>query len=160
VFAWTQNRVGLPAWFGAGTALAQALKTAGGVDQVRELRDHWPFWQTLLHNLELALVKSDVMVAEAYQDLAEPSLRSRFWPIIKNEREQLEQALWEISGAPPLASQPRLKTTVSWRNPLVDALNYLQIALLARYREDQDPAWLPLISQTMEGIALGLRNTG
>ncbi|AEJ38981.1 phosphoenolpyruvate carboxylase [Sulfobacillus acidophilus TPY] len=160
VFAWTQNRMGIPAWYGAGTALDQALSQPEGLSRIQMLRRQWPFLNTMLHNLELALVKSDDMVAEAYQSLATPELKDRFWPLIQEERRRLTNALQAISGGPPLSGQPRLKTAVTWRNPQVDALNYLQIELLKTYRATEDPKLLPILSQTMEGIALGLRNTG
>ncbi|MCY0865275.1 MAG: phosphoenolpyruvate carboxylase, partial [Sulfobacillus sp.] len=160
VFAWTQNRMGIPAWYGAGTALDQALSQPEGLSRIQMLRRQWPFLNTMLHNLELALVKSDDMVAEAYQSLATPELKDRFWPVIQEERRRLTHALQAISGGPPLSGQPRLKTAVTWRNPQVDALNYLQIELLKTYRATEDPKLLPILSQTMEGIALGLRNTG
>src|SRR5262249_43259809 len=52
VFAWTQNRCLLPAWFGAGTAL-EAADTA----ELRRLYRTWPFFRALIDNLEMTLAK-------------------------------------------------------------------------------------------------------
>jgi phosphoenolpyruvate carboxylase len=161
VFSWTQNRVLLPAWYGAGTALSEALEWPGGAARLRHLHQTWPFFNTLVHNLSLALVKADLTVAESYQELAPEALRAVFWPRLVEEYRRLREALAAITGqAEPLADQPALADVIRWRNPHVDPLNHLQVAWLARYRETQDPAWLPLLAETMAGIALGLRNTG
>lgn len=161
VFAWNQNRMGIPGWFGAGSALEWALNQPGGHQKISSLLTTWPFLSTLLHNLELALVKSDLHMAADYQGLADPSLVHKFWPIVQKEHTRLKQALKEILGGHTLlAKNPRLAHAVAWRNPLVDVLNSQQIDLLACYRQTGDDQWLPLIAHTMEGIALGLRNSG
>lgn len=161
VFAWNQNRIGIPGWFGAGSALELALQQPGGASRLQELTHTWPFWSTMVHNLELALVKSDLHVSKHYQSLADPALVRSFWPTIQAERTRLHQALKEITGKQGLLQKnPRLAKAVVWRNPTVDVLNYQQIDLLARYRDTSDDQLLSLIAQTMEGIALGLRNSG
>lgn len=161
VFSWTQNRILLPGWFGSGTALTNALTSPEHAERLKRLYREWPFMTTTLHNLELALIKADLHVAAAYQQLVPPSVRDRFWPIIEQEYHRLHEALLTITGHRQLlADQPRLVEVIRWRNPFVDPLNYLQIQLLAQYRTDPDPNLLRLLAQTMEGIALGLRNTG
>lgn len=160
VFSWNQNRMGIPSWYGAGTAL-ELLLARLSLGEVRDLRDHWPFMATLLHNLELAVVKADLHAAREYQRLTTPALYDRFWPVIQAEHERLARALKIIAGSDQLLSgHPRIQRTVVWRNPYVDALNHLQVELLAQYRKTGDPALLPTLAQTMEGIALGVRNTG
>lgn len=161
VFSWTQNRILLPGWFGAGTAFDNALKDPDKQTHIRNLYQTWPFLKTTIHNLELALVKADLHVANAYQQLAAPHLRDKFWPIIQEEYSKLRHGLLSITGhSELLADQKRLTEVVAWRNPFVDPLNYLQIDLLAKYRDNPQPQLLPSLAQTMEGIALGLRNTG
>lgn len=160
VFSWTQNRTGIPAWYGAGTALAHLIERLG-LSSVQGLRQQWPFMATLLHNLQLALIKADMHAAEDYQDLAPSSLSGHFWSMIRDERNRLETSLKAIFGTSELmADQPRLQRSTSWRNPSVDVLNHLQVRLLAAYRKDNDETLLPLLAQTMEGIALGVRNSG
>lgn len=161
VFSWSQNRLFLPGWYGAGTALSNVLNTPQDLELVQKLYHEWPFMNTLIHNLELALVKTNLPVAKAYQALSKPALVEYFWPRFEEEYQRLSQAVVSISGHTTLLSnQPRLRRAIDWRNPHVDILNYIQIELLTQYRRSQDPKWLEAIAQSMEGIALGLRNTG
>jgi phosphoenolpyruvate carboxylase len=160
VFSWNQNRMGIPSWYGAGTALEGLLQRMS-LDEVRKLRDSWPFLATLLHNLELAVVKADLHAAREYQDLTSRELRDRFWPVIAREHDRLATVLKTINGTDQLLSgHPRIQRTVVWRNPYVDALNHLQVKLLRQFRDTGDTELLPVLAQTMEGIALGVRNTG
>ncbi|PSR33116.1 MAG: phosphoenolpyruvate carboxylase [Sulfobacillus benefaciens] len=158
VFSWTQNRTLLPGWYGAGTALSSLPDSYA---QLQELYRVWPFWHTLVHNMELALVKADLHVAEAYQNLTTPSLKALFWPAIQEEYLRLKEAVLRITGHQELLDdQITLKEVIAWRNPMVDPLNYLQIETLDAYRSTGNEDYLPILAQTMEGIALGLRNTG
>jgi phosphoenolpyruvate carboxylase len=160
VFSWTQSRTGIPAWYGAGTGLAHLIERLG-LSSVEKLQQQWPFLSTLLHNLQLALIKADMHAAEDYQTLAPSPLSDQFWTMIRDERNRLEGALKAIFGTPELlADQPRLKRSTHWRNPSVDVLNHLQVQLLTAYRKNNDESLLPLLAQTMEGIALGVRNSG
>jgi phosphoenolpyruvate carboxylase len=125
-------------------------------------REEWPFFRTLLHSLELGLMKSNPEVATAYnEELAPPSLVTKFWPRLYDEWRTVHAAVLRITNQETLlADQPALRDVVGERHPLVAELNHLQIACLKAYRESRDPAWLPAIAQTMEGIALGVRTTG
>lgn len=160
VFSWTQNRMGVPAWYGAGTALTD-LVGAWGMPALRDLSRQWPYFSTFLHNLALAVVKADLHAAYEYQSLAPKALSQRFWPTIADEHQRLSSILKDIfEEEDVLATQPRIRRAVVWRNPQVDALNHIQVGLLQQYRESQDTRWLPLLAETMEGIALGVRNSG
>jgi phosphoenolpyruvate carboxylase len=155
VFAWTQNRVLLPSWYGAGAALAE-----GPLELQREMAARWPFFQSLLSSLEMALYKTDLGVAERYLRLVEPALAERFWPRIEHEYEQVVGRLLEITGAAALLDDaPALQRRLSHRNPWVDPLSHLQVELLARARAGRAEAQEPLL-ETITGIAAGLRNTG
>ena len=105
VFAWTQNRLLLPSWYGAGAALAE-----GDLELQRDMAAGWPFFASLLSTLEMALYKTDLGVAERYLRLVEPALRDRFWPDIAREHDQVVGRLLEITGAPSLLDdQPALQ---------------------------------------------------
>jgi len=161
VFSWSQNRLFIPGWYGSGTALSQVISSPEDLALVQSLYHEWPFMNTLIHNLELALVKTNLPVAKAYQTLAKPELVEFFWPLIEGEYQRLHKAVVAISGHTTLLSnQPRLRRAIDWRNPHVDILNYLQIEFLTQYRLTGEAQWLHAIAQSMEGIALGLRNTG
>jgi phosphoenolpyruvate carboxylase len=155
VFAWTQNRVLLPSWYGAGTALAEAP-----LDELREMREGWPFFASVISTLEMALFKTDLDVAARYLRLVDEPLRERFWAPICEERERLVARVLEITGEPRLlAGTPALLERLSHRNPWVDPLNHLQVELLERVRAGAEHDREALLA-TISGIAAGLRNTG
>jgi phosphoenolpyruvate carboxylase len=155
VFAWTQNRLLLSSWYGAGAALSE-----GDLELQRVMARDWPFFGSLLSTLEMALYKSDLGVAERYLRLVEPALRDKFWPDIAREHDQVVGRLLEITGAPSLLDdQPALQRRLSHRNPWIDPLSHLQVELLGRARAGQADAREPLLA-TITGIAAGMRNTG
>jgi phosphoenolpyruvate carboxylase len=155
VFAWTQNRVLLPSWYGAGTALAEAP-----IDVLREMREEWPFFASVIGTLEMALFKTDLDVADRYLRLVDEPLRERFWPAIRAEHDRLVERILEITGEPRLLNgTPALLERLSHRNPWVDPLNHLQVELLERVRGGDERDRVALLA-TISGIAAGLRNTG
>ncbi len=155
VFAWTQNRVLLPSWYGAGSALAEAP-----LDELREMHADWPFFNMLVSTLEMALFKTDLDVAAQYLRLVDEPLRDRFWPQVCDEADRLRSRILEITGAPRLLDDtPALLERLSHRNPWVDPLNHLQVELLERVRAGAEHDREALLA-TISGIAAGLRNTG
>ncbi|MCY0881999.1 MAG: phosphoenolpyruvate carboxylase, partial [Firmicutes bacterium] len=159
VFSWTQNRTLLPGWFGAGSAFAESLPDY--LPQLQKWYRSWPFLTTLIHNLELALTKADIFVAEAYQQLAPAEEAAPLWDEIVREYYLLQDTLLQITGHDALlADEPSAQREWAARRQQIDPLNYLQIEVIAQYRSSHDEKLLRLIAQTMEGIALGLRNTG
>ena len=155
VFAWTQNRLLLPSWYGAGAALVD-----GEVELQREMVAGWPFFSALLSIMEMALYKADVGVTAYYLRLVEPELRERFWPDLAAEHDRVVGRLLEITGGQALLDHsPALQRRLSHRNPWIDPLSHLQVELLARSRAGQVEAFEPLLA-TITGIAAGMRNTG
>jgi len=155
VFAWTQNRLLLPSWYGAGAALAE-----GPLALQQEMMERWPFFGSLLSTLEMALYKADLGVAERYLQLVDEELRERFWPDVADEHDRVVGRLLEITGAPALLhDSPALQHRLCHRNPWIDPLSHLQVELLARARTGRDDAREPLLA-TITGIAAGMRNTG
>jgi phosphoenolpyruvate carboxylase len=155
VFAWTQNRILLPSWYGAGTALAE-----GDLDLHRAMHADWPFFATLISTLEMALFKTDLGVAERYLELVDPELREHFWPQIVAEHDRVLAGVKAITGNDRmLAGAPRLRERLAHRDPWVDPLSHLQVELLRRTRADPAMDRQALLG-TVTGIAFGLRNTG
>jgi phosphoenolpyruvate carboxylase len=152
VFAWTQNRCLLPAWYGCGAAFAEA-----DVDGLRDLYVRWPFFRTLVQNLEMTLAKSSMEIAAEYLELVdEPSL----WEPIAAEHAQTVAAVLEIVEAGELLERhPVVQRSIGLRNPYVDPINAIQVSLLRRYRAGDEAAVPPLL-RSIAGIAAGLRNTG
>jgi phosphoenolpyruvate carboxylase len=152
VFAWTQNRCLLPAWYGCGAAFAEA-----DVEELRDLYRRWPFFRTLVQNLEMTLAKSSMEIAAEYLELVdEPSL----WEPIAAEHARTVAAVLEIVEADELLDRhPVVQRSIRVRNPYVDPMNAIQVSLLRRYR-DGDEAAVPPLLRSIAGIAAGLRNTG
>ncbi|HXF97710.1 MAG TPA: phosphoenolpyruvate carboxylase [Gaiellaceae bacterium] len=156
VFAWTQNRVLLPSWYGVGTALAQA-----DPELARRMWERWPFFRALLAAVEIALFKADLATGELYLGLvSDRELAARMWERVCSEHRRTVEALLETTGQSELLeAKPALKVRLPLRNPWVDPLSRLQVELLARHRAGDDEAREPLLA-TAVGIAAGLRNTG
>ncbi|ALN89524.1 phosphoenolpyruvate carboxylase family protein [Lysobacter gummosus] len=166
VFAWSQNRAGLTAWYGVGTGLAQALDRHGR-ETLAEMARDWPFFGTLIDDLEMVLAKSDPAIFERYSmlaaGLAEGDLHTRFHPGIAQEFERTRHAVLTIKGSDELlAGDHRLRQSIRLRNPYVDPISLLQVDLLARWRAAgrQEDALLQALVATVNGIAAGVQNTG
>jgi phosphoenolpyruvate carboxylase len=165
VFAWTQSRIVLPAWFGLGTALEDAREDAG-LDTLREMARAWPFFAGLLGNAEMALAKADLPIARRYAELWDDAeARERIWSRICEEFERTERELLLVLDERRLLDRvPVLQASIDRRNPYVDPLSFVQVELLRRLRaagDDDADAELQRVSLlTINGIAGGLRNTG
>jgi len=152
VFAWTQNRCLLPAWYGCGSAFADAE-----VGELRALYRNRPFFRTLVQNLEMTLAKSSMEIAAEYLELVE---EQSLWPAIADEHRRTVAAVLEIVEARDLLERhPALQQSIRLRNPYVDPMNAVQVSLLRRYRGG-DQATAPPLLRSIAGIAAGLRNTG
>ncbi len=152
VFAWTQNRCVLPAWYGCGSAFEQA-----DVDELRTLYREWAFFRSLVENVEMTLAKSSLEIAAWYLELVDdPSLFER----IAAEHERTVDAVLEIVEARELLDRhPVVQRSVRLRNPYVDPMNALQVELLRSYRAGDERSLAPLL-RSVAGIAAALRNTG
>ncbi len=152
VFAWTQNRCLLPAWYGCGTAFAGADAT-----ELRRLYREWPFFRSLLENLEMTLAKSSLEIASGYLELVADG---RLFPPIAEEHARTVETVLAIVEAPELLDRhPVVQQSIRLRNPYVDPMNAIQVELLRRYRAGDDAARYPL-ARSIAGIAAALRNTG
>ncbi len=169
VFSWTQIRCLVPAWYGLGSAVAE-LRTECP-EQWQELADmyrDWPFFRASVDNAVLALAKTDLTVAGAYFRLAEdPAVQERFATRIVSEYRLCSEAVLQMTGRPALLEDvPWLQDSIRRRNPLVDALNLLQVDLLSRLRAAAGTAtadadeWAHLVRLTIQGVAAGMRTTG
>ena len=151
VFAWTQNRVLFPAWFGCGTALA-TLSDAE-LAALQEL----PFFRTLVGNLEMTLAKASLPIARDYLRLVDDPAP---FAEIEAELERTMEAVLRAAGVSVLLERYAvLQRSVALRNPYVDPMNAIQVELLRRYRGGDESARLPLM-RSIAGIAAALRNTG
>jgi phosphoenolpyruvate carboxylase len=155
VFAWMQNRLVLPAWYGAGVALAE-----GDLDLQQRMWRDWSFFRSVCDMLEMVLFKSDLGVAKRYRDLVDPKLADRLWPVIVEEHGRAVDGLLAITGKDRLlGGAPSLRARLEHRNPWIDPLSHIQVELLHRVRAGDERARESLLT-TVTGIAAGMQNTG
>ncbi len=166
VFAWTQSRCLLPAWYGVGSGLAAAAEEAG-VERLRTLWAEWPWLRATLDNVEMALAKADLAIARMYAALVpDHALAGRVHARIHEEYERTVEMVLAVSGDSDLLTrEPGLAASIRLRNPYVDPLNYLQVIALSELRaaepgSEAESASRALVQLCVNGIAQGLRNTG
>ena len=161
VFSWAQVRVGFPGVYGFGTALDQAMARFGAA-RLRELLEHRLFFRAMVGDVEMVLAKSELELGRRYSMLAAPALRRHF-DTIEAEFERARRQLLELKELDRLLDdQPVLQRNIRLRNPYVDPLHLLQIDLLQRWRdgERKDDGLLDALKASVNGIALGIQNTG
>jgi len=170
-FSWGQCRVALPGWCGFGSAidkyLADPKQRKERLALLQRMHKQWPFFRTLMSNLDMVIAKSDLAIAQRYVELVEDKkLGKRIFGLIRAEWQRTNDALSLITGEKRrLQSNPSLARSIEHRFPYLDPLNHLQVELLRRYRQrrDGDPATERVkrgIHISINGVAAGLRNTG
>ena len=160
VFSWSQSRVILPGWYGFGSAVASA---GVPMEALAELHHSWPFFSSVLANMEMVLAKTDMAIAGRYAGLVQDqALGEAVFGRIKAEWRRTHDALLAITGQSSLLeNSPDLAAIIRSRLPYIDPLNHLQIELIRRRRAGEDTeAVRDGIHLTINGIAAGLRNTG
>ncbi|WP_040204646.1 phosphoenolpyruvate carboxylase [Neobacillus jeddahensis] len=165
VFAWTQSRQLLPAWYAAGTGLDSFVsKSEHNLQLLQQMYLKWPFFQSTIDNLNMALMKADITTAKEYLTLVEDqTIADRIFNNILEEYDKTKAILLRITGDNELLDHtPNIKESVYRRNPYVDPLNFLQVELIKKLREQDEPNddLLTEVLLTISGISAGLRNTG
>ena len=168
-FSWAQCRLTLPGWFGLGSAIeALTEKAADGkagetILLLRRMYAEWPFFTTLISNIDMALSKSDLSIADAYGELVlDQTIRQEIFSRIQAEWHKTTAAIELITGNKKrLANAPELAESIQRRMPYIYPLHHLQIELIKSCREgDNNEAAQRGIHISINGIAAGLRNTG
>lgn len=163
VFGWTQSRLLTPGWFGVGHALEEYAKKPGGADLLRTMMREFPLFIDLIRNVEMALAKADLGIAEIYASLVpDEAMRGRIFSKLKTEMERSLRAVLDVTGQKALLEQNQvLARSIRLRNPYVDPMSLIQVELLRRKRAGENtPEVNRAISATINGISAGLRNTG
>jgi phosphoenolpyruvate carboxylase len=159
VFSWAQARVMLPGWYGAG----QALSSFDDPGLLRAMAQSWPFFQSILGNMEMVLAKSDMAIASSYADLVpDQDLATDIFGTIRSGWDMAHDQLLSITDQSSLlAANPILGNSIRLRLPYIEPLNHLQIALMKRHRAgEDDPRIGDGIQLTINAIATALRNSG
>ncbi|BDB71156.1 phosphoenolpyruvate carboxylase [Comamonas thiooxydans] len=167
-FSWGQCRLTLPGWYGFGSAI-QAFIHRPGKDAkaqlalLQKMYRQWPFFRTLLSNMDMVLAKSDLNLASRYSELVtDTRLRRRIFGAIEAEWQSTVEALNQITGDKQrLEHNSALARSIRHRFPYIDPLNHLQVELVRRWRAGQtDDRVKNGIHLSINGIAAGVRNTG
>ncbi|MDE2115557.1 MAG: phosphoenolpyruvate carboxylase [Hyphomicrobiales bacterium] len=165
VFSWAQCRLMLPGWYGFGSAIKQfkAAHPDTADATLADMEKNWPFFQTLLSNMDMVLAKSSIAIASRYSELvADPELRARIFGRVRAEWQDSIAALNQILQQDQLLQHnPLLARSIRNRFPYLDPLNHVQIELMRKLRANQgDDKALRTIQITINGISAGLRNSG
>ena len=167
-FSWGQCRLTLPGWYGFGTAVhdfihAKGQDAAKQQALLRRMYKQWPFFRTLLSNMDMVMAKSDMALASRYSDLVpDAKLRKRIFSAIQAEWQRTGEALALITGETDrLAHNSALARSIRHRFPYIDPLHHLQVELVRRWRDGAGDERVKMgIHISINGIAAALRNTG
>lgn len=163
VFAWTQCRCLIPAWFGVGTAIGEFIDSSpAALEQLREMYREWPFFRATIDNAVLAMAKSNRRVFHSYSELADDSECREIAKLIDREWLLTEEALKAITACDKLLDNvPWLQRSIAVRNGYVDPLNLIQIELQRRSRDGEQSSQHDHVRQlAVKGVATGMRTTG
>ncbi|KIL37999.1 phosphoenolpyruvate carboxylase [Gordoniibacillus kamchatkensis] len=168
VFAWTQSRYLLPAWYAAGTGLNEFVQgKPENMRKLKEMYEQWPYFRSMIDSLQMALAKADLLIAKQYgRMLKDQNVAKRIFTLIEQEYELTSYLILQITGQQEILDNvPVIQESIRLRNPYVDPLSYLQVELLSELRSlrdknEDDALLLREVLLTINGIAAGLRNTG
>jgi phosphoenolpyruvate carboxylase len=165
VFSWAQCRLMLPGWYGFGSAVETWISEhpEQGMAFLKELYREWPFFRTLLSNMDMVLAKSSIAIASRYAELVpDKTLRENIFGRIRREWSTSIAVLLDIMGQERLLQgNPLLERSIRNRFPYLDPLNHVQVELMKEHRaQNPDEQVLGGIQLTINGISAGLRNSG
>jgi len=166
IFGWAQARMTFPAWQGTGYALDNWIKENGDA-QLKEMYENWPYFRGLLSNIQMALFKTDLQIGSEYSKLGRNQTDAhQIYNLISQEHMRSVRHILEISGNEYLmAETPTVALSLNRRTPYLEPLNNIQVALLARYKnenatDEERNHWLTPLLNSINAIAAGMRNTG
>jgi phosphoenolpyruvate carboxylase len=168
MFSWTQSRAIIPSWYGVGSALKSvADEHPQGAALLQTMYNEWSFFQTLIDNCQLDVAKADMGIAALYTSLVtDAALRESIFSQMQAEHSLTCQMICRITGQTDvLQNSPVMRRSIDRRNPYVDPLNYIQVALLRTLRvlSPDSPEYqrvLDAVLTTVNGIAAGMKTTG
>jgi len=163
VFSWSQSRIMLPGWYGVGTAFSNFInKESGNIDKLRTMYKDWPFFTSLLSNVDMVMSKSDMEIAKEYANLCKDDKTKEVYNEILREWKLTKQVVLDISEHKEfLEDNTYLTKSLENRLQYFNTLNLLQIELIRRAREEETlESQINTIHITINGVATGLRNSG
>ena len=163
VFSWSQSRVMFPGWYGVGSAFKHFIDAdPSNLKELQMMYQGWPFFHSLLSNVDMVLSKSNMEIAKQYAELCQDEKTKSVFDIIYQEWKLTRQIILQIEGHDDLLKDaPNLKNSLAARMPYFNILNYIQLEMIKRDREDEiQGVFQSIIPITINGVASGLRNSG
>ena len=168
VFGWAQSRHTIPAWYGIGSALEQWMANdENRMKQLQRMYKLWPFFHSFLSNTQMALFKAEMDIAQAYSTLCENQTQAKaIFDQIREEYERTKDLVLKIAEIDSLMEEtPDIALSLNRRNPYLDPLNYIQIDMIDKFRDqsvsdEESEQWLDPLLRSINAIAAGMRNTG
>lgn len=159
-FAWTQTRLLVGAWLGAGEAFERAM-ARGEQAQLKTMYEQWPYFRSVIELMEMVLAKSDARIAAEYDRRLVPADLQPLGAELRTRLDHVIRGVLQVTGRHALLeTNPVLRRSIDVRNPYVDPINLVQIELLRRLRANEDDEVKAALLVTINGVAAGMRNTG
>jgi phosphoenolpyruvate carboxylase len=168
VFAWTQNRQTISGWYGFGTSISKSIEAKETTwKEIKRMYDEWKFFRALVNNVEMVLLKTDMIIGKEYLSLSRNKKNDeKIFNKINDEYELSFRTLLKITGEDNLLDTDKsLQRSLLLRNPYIDPISFIQIKFIKQYRDKklsktEKQKLLAMLRSTVNGIAAGVRNTG
>ncbi len=163
VFSWSQSRVMFPGWYGVGSAFKHFIdQNPDNLKELQAMYQGWPFFHSLMSNVDMVLSKSNMEIAKQYAELSEGLETQAVFDAIYKEWKLTKEVILKIESHDELlADAPLLRKSLDYRMPYFNILNFIQVEMIKRDREDEiHGVYESIIPITINGVASGLRNSG
>ena len=168
VFSWTQNRQTISGWYGFGHSINKCVdEKITSWEEIRKMYDEWEFFKMLVNNIEMVLLKTDMIIGKEYVSLCRnKKTAEEIFEMINKEYELSVKTVLKITGENELLEHNKsLQSSLLLRNPYIDPISFIQLRFMKQYREKNFPKskkdkLVSLLRITVNGIAAGVRNTG
>lgn len=163
VFSWSQSRVMFPGWYGVGSAFKHFIdQNPDNLKELQAMYQGWPFFHSLMSNVDMVLSKSNMEIAKQYAELSDGLETKAVFEAIYQEWKLTKEVILKIEGHDGLlADAPLLRKSLDYRMPYFNILNFIQVEMIKRDREDEiHGVYESIIPITINGVASGLRNSG
>jgi phosphoenolpyruvate carboxylase len=152
-------------WVEAADRSSGDQERAARLAQLSEIYQNWPFFRTVLDNVQMGLLKGDMAIASLYAELTDEETRKEIFSDLQAEYECTKRMVLAVTGyAELLENESWLQRSIKLRNPYVDPMNYIQVAALEQLSNQPDAptanALREAVLLSMNGVAAGLQNTG
>ncbi|MBI2993229.1 MAG: phosphoenolpyruvate carboxylase [Gammaproteobacteria bacterium] len=164
VFAWTQNRHHVPAWYGIGSAVRRFtdVRGADGAALLKRMFEESRLFRLVIDEAEKSLAFVDLEVARAYAGLVnDAALRERIFGMVEQEyRLACEIVLGFGGAARPGERFRKFNRKLTRRRDILREVGLAQVQLVRRFRERRDRADLIPLLLSINCVSSGLGWTG